>query len=56
MMAEADPFVRRVPDVVEQLGASLERMIATQMGAYPDAWPEADKREVAEQQLFGRMS
>ena len=34
--------------------APLDRMIEIQMGAYPDSWPEADKREMAELHLFGK--
>lgn len=40
-------------DSLSSLGASLDRMIATQMTAYPSSWSDADKREMAEQHLFG---
>jgi hypothetical protein len=36
------------------MASCLERMISTQMSAYPESWPEADKREVAKLHLFGR--
>lgn len=39
---------------VGSVAAGLERMIAIQCEAYPASWPEADKREMAEQHLFGR--
>ena len=39
---------------LNQFGDCLESMIAIQMTAYPNDWPEADKREVAEFHLFGR--
>lgn len=42
------------PHPAEVLRQRLDRMIATQMGAYPDSWTDADKREVAELHLFGR--
>lgn len=34
--------------VLESLGIVLERMIQTQMTAYPNAWSDADRREMAE--------
>ena len=36
------------------IGDATERMICTQMTAYPSDWPEIDKREMAELHLFGR--
>jgi hypothetical protein len=40
-------------DVEAELGAALDRMIAIQATAYPTHWSAADKRELAEQHLFG---
>lgn len=34
-------------DIASALAASLGRMIALQMGAYPDHWTEAEKRDSA---------
>lgn len=36
-----------------QLSTCLESMIRIQMEAYPDSWPDADKREAAVLHLFG---
>lgn len=38
---------------LERLSNSLERMVQIQMTAYPDAWSDEDKREMAERELFG---
>lgn len=38
---------------LEQMGVHLDRMIAIQATAYPDHWPDADRRELAEKHLFG---
>lgn len=41
------------PGFLSPLGSALERMIAIQMTAYPPAWSDDDKREMAERYLFG---
>lgn len=38
------------------LAERTERMIAIQMTAYPASWTEEEKREMAEQHLFGARS
>ena len=38
------------------LGRSIERMIHLQMQAYPAHWPEEDRRDLAEQHLFGKRA
>lgn len=40
----------------DALGGHLDSMVAAQMQAYPDSWPEADKREMAERHLFGERA
>lgn len=42
------------PGFVGRLHSGLERMIETQMTAYPSGWSDADRRELAELHLFGR--
>lgn len=44
------------PGFLAPLGNALDRMIAIQMTAYPAAWSDADKREMAERELFGARS
>lgn len=46
---------RSLLNCVVALEAPLERMIATQMLAYPDHWSPADKREAAQLHLFGTV-
>jgi hypothetical protein len=53
-IAEAKASRRRKPAVAASIGASLDRMVAVQIAAYPDHWTSAEKREMAEQHLFGR--
>ena len=43
----------RLLEAARALPFATERMIAVQMTAYPNDWPEADKREAAELHLFG---
>lgn len=43
---------RTLANCLAQINSATERMIATQMLAYPDDWTEADKREAAELHLF----
>ena len=45
---------RTLANCLAQINSATERMIAVQMLAYPNDWPEADKREVAMLHLFGR--
>ena len=45
----ADPFAQIVEDRVD-------RMIRTQMEAYPSDWSEADKREMAVRYLSGERA
>jgi len=49
---ETEP--RPLEAIASDIGTGVGRMIAIQMGAYPDSWPDADKREMAELHLFGR--
>jgi hypothetical protein len=44
------------PSFPARINAATERMIATQMTAYPADWSDADKREMAERHLFGVRS
>lgn len=53
MSLALDARMLAATDPVRQLGAKLERMIAVQMAAYPSGWTEEEKREMAEQHLFG---
>ena len=39
------------PGLADELGKALERLIAIKMEAYPSAWSQADKREMAIQHL-----
>lgn len=41
-------------DIHQRLGDSLGDMIEIQMQSYPVGWSEDDKREMAEQHLFGK--
>lgn len=41
------------PKPFEQLGNALESMVQIQMKAYPSHWSDEDRREMAEQHLFG---
>lgn len=45
----------RVPAIVT-LAMHLDRMVAIQMAAYPESWTDDEKREMAEQHLFGVRS
>ena len=47
------PRPRPVMDVAAEMRARLDNMVRLQMGAYPDHWTEAEKRECAERYLFG---
>ena len=42
------------PTIMDRLGDALERMIQTQMAAYPLAWTDAERREAACEYLFGK--
>ena len=46
---------RSLANCVAALEAPVERMITTQMLAYPDGWSETEKREAAQLHLFGRV-
>jgi hypothetical protein len=41
-------------DLVSGIGSGVENMIRIQMTAYPNDWSDEDKREMAQQHLFGR--
>lgn len=41
------------PTPFEQLGNALESMVQIQMTGYPPHWSDEDRREMAEQHLFG---
>lgn len=43
------------PAFMAPLGNALDRMVTIQMTAYPAAWTEAERREAAEEYLFGRQ-
>ena len=43
----------RLLETAVRMAVATERMIAVQMTAYPNDWPEAEKREAAELHLFG---
>lgn len=51
-MLEAAPVL----PILRAMDAHRERMIAIQMSAYPDHWTEEERREMAEQHLFGRAA
>jgi hypothetical protein len=51
---EANCLNAAVSDIAAELGAHVERMIQIQMEAYPEHWSEQDRRDMAEQHLFGR--
>lgn len=38
-------------ELADAMNASVERMIAVQMTAYPSHWSDEDRREMAEQHL-----
>jgi hypothetical protein len=42
-----------VMSLADDLGGALERMIRTQMTAYPAVWTEQERREAAIAALFG---
>lgn len=42
------------PAFLAPLGNALDRMVTIQMTAYPSAWTEAERREAAEEYLFGQ--
>jgi hypothetical protein len=42
-----------VRSILNAMDAHRERMIAIQSEAYPDHWSAAERREMAEQHLFG---
>ena len=50
----AAPHPRAHSEISCDLGRSIERIIELQMQAYPPHWPERDRRELAEQHLFGK--
>jgi hypothetical protein len=52
----AAPHPRARSEISCDLGQSLERMIRLQMQAYPDHWPEEDRRDLAERHLFGKRT
>lgn len=45
---------RSLANCVEDLGSASERMIQITMLSYPNDWSDQDKRELAQQHLFGR--
>jgi hypothetical protein len=47
-MTQHVPINRNTIPVFESLGIRVERMIETQMQAYPSTWSNADRREMAE--------
>lgn len=40
--------------VQDRLGSTLDRMVTTAMTAFPSHWTDQERREMAEQQLFGK--
>lgn len=54
MNAPANIPARTVMGAADDIAASVERMIALQIAAYPTGWTDAEYREMAVQHLFGR--
>lgn len=50
--AEVDMLTPASPTI--PLGGTLDSMIRTQMTAYPTVWTDAERREAAEEYLFGK--
>ncbi len=42
-------------ETADRINDAAERMIAIQMAGYPSGWTDLERREMAEQHLFGRV-